>query len=637
MENNPNRQPNSDLPEVPPPGFARYRVVRDTRVSKIYLPGDIAELDPIFAAPHVESGAIIPCPEEGSPDDIPTAVKKYKVVRMLIVPMGLLRDGTIVDIEPRFVKTHVRDGSMNYLCGEVESPPLPPPPPPRDDAEHESDPIFDAPTAEEAEAQKPIPEDIIQKVATNPKMLFAVTKCSFQWFFCVFFWKEYVTKGLAPFHFKFFNIAQDKSIKRASVVAFRMAGKSAILNTAYAVWAIMGIHQKRNVIVVSKTKDMAQKHLKNIRMIIEDNAFLRKVFGPFGEGTEEWRNSLLEIPKYHAQIAAMSLEEGKRGGRFGAIRPDLMIIDDIEDTNSIATQESRDKIWNWLVGEIMALGDEATKIVFLGNIVHEDAVLMRIEKSIQEGRMKGVSYRIPIMKYGPKDEFFSSWPSRFPTREALEEFKSGIPDEITWQREYMLRIVPPDGQIIKPEDIHYSDEEPETDHHYANISHGVDLAISKKQTADYTAIVSGNQIYGSSDYHGSRLYIQPNPINRRMDFEETIKQILVLADGTHHSGTFFVENVSFQQYAIEVLGRKGVNVIGMRPGGDKQARLMVAAKFIKDGSVLFPRTGCEHLLRQLFNLGTEKHDDLVDALVYLILGTLAKGSDLHKIIWLDLN
>jgi len=34
----------------------------------------------------------------------------------------------------------------------------------------------------------------------------------------------------------------------------------------------------------------------------------------------------------------------------------------------------------------------------------------------------------------------------------------------------------------------------------------------------------------------------------------------------------------------------------------------------------FPRAGSEQLLNQLFGFGAEKHDDLVDALVNLILG-----------------
>jgi hypothetical protein len=41
--------------------------------------------------------------------------------------------------------------------------------------------------------------------------------------------------------------------------------------------------------------------------------------------------------------------------------------------------------------------------------------------------------------------------------------------------------------------------------------------------------------------------------------------------------------------------------------------------------VKFPRTGCEQLLTQLLGFGVEKHDDAVDAPVYLILGLVGEG------------
>jgi len=43
------------------------------------------------------------------------------------------------------------------------------------------------------------------------------------------------------------------------------------------------------------------------------------------------------------------------------------------------------------------------------------------------------------------------------------------------------------------------------------------------------------------------------------------------------------------------------------------------------GVVKFPRTGCEQLLTQLLGFGGEKHDDAVDALVYLIFGLVGEG------------
>jgi hypothetical protein len=42
---------------------------------------------------------------------------------------------------------------------------------------------------------------------------------------------------------------------------------------------------------------------------------------------------------------------------------------------------------------------------------------------------------------------------------------------------------------------------------------------------------------------------------------------------------------------------------------DDRSRLQVVAPYIKDGTVLFPRTGCEQLLGQMFNLGVETHDE----------------------------
>jgi hypothetical protein len=57
----------------------------------------------------------------------------------------------------------------------------------------------------------------------------------------------------------------------------------------------------------------------------------------------------------------------------------------------------------------------------------------------------------------------------------------------------------------------------------------------------------------------------------------------------------------------------------------------VAARYIKNGVVKFLRIGCEQLIRQLLGFGVEKHDDSVDALVYLILGLAGDGIEEQKV------
>jgi hypothetical protein len=80
---------------------------------------------------------------------------------------------------------------------------------------------------------------------------------------------------------------------------------------------------------------------------------------------------------------------------------------------------------------------------------------------------------------------------------------------------------------------------------------------------------------------------------------------------------------AYQQAAIEE--RRAFNVQAMHPIKDKRARLGVAARYIKLGIVKFPGKGCEQLITQLLRLGSEKHHDAVDALVYLNLGVIGDG------------
>ena len=61
----------------------------------------------------------------------------------------------------------------------------------------------------------------------------------------------------------------------------------------------------------------------------------------------------------------------------------------------------------------------------------------------------------------------------------------------------------------------------------------------------------------------------------------------------------------------------------------------MVAPYIKNGAVRFPRTGCQELLGQTFDLGVESHDDLNDALVYLLQGLVSQGLELPKIHWIE--
>ena len=66
-----------------------------------------------------------------------------------------------------------------------------------------------------------------------------------------------------------------------------------------------------------------------------------------------------------------------------------------------------------------------------------------------------------------------------------------------------------------------------------------------------------------------------------------------------------------------------------------RSRLQTVAPLIKNGTVLFPRAGCEELLGQVFNLGVESRDDLCDGITTPLQGLMSLGLQLPKIHWID--
>ncbi len=81
-----------------------------------------------------------------------------------------------------------------------------------------------------------------------------------------------------------------------------------------------------------------------------------------------------------------------------------------------------------------------------------------------------------------------TWHAKYPTQEAIDRTRDELGD-IGFRREMLLQVMPEEGQDVLPADIHYYDSPPFDDGNH--LAHCVDLAISTKESADYTAIVSG--------------------------------------------------------------------------------------------------------------------------------------------------
>jgi hypothetical protein len=215
---------------------------------------------------------------------------------------------------------------------------------------------------------------------------------------------------------------------------FRGSGKSTILNLCYSLWSILGRQQKKFVVIISRTKEQSLAQFNNIKIELETNELLKHDLGPFKAESEEWGSHSLELPHFGAKIMMISALHGMRGLRHGPRRPDLIICDDIEDTVSAGSKEQRIRLYQWFMKEVVPAGDDGTKIIVLGNLLHEHSLLMRLRSSIKKKGMKGIFKAYPILDDNNK----ILWPGRFKSAEDIEKLKRRVGDEQIWRGEYLL-------------------------------------------------------------------------------------------------------------------------------------------------------------------------------------------------------
>jgi len=410
------------------------------------------------------------------------------------------------------------------------------------------------------------------------------------------------------------------------------------MSLSYPLWAIMGDQQRKHVLITSRTQAMVKRIFDNLRKELSENTVLKSDMGPFKSERTKWGGGTLELERYGARITVASVEEGIRGIRHGKYRPDLIIADDVEDLGSVRTREGRDKTYDWFNGDLIPAGSKNTRIIVIGNLLHEDSLIMRLREEIKGGKRDGVFKFYPLFDNNGN----CLWSGKYPDKKSIDDEKKKLGDLAAWSREYLLKIISDSERAVHPSWIHYYDNLPprrsadrSLDFQYVAIA--VDLAISEKESADYTAVVCG-AVYGREK--NMRIYILPDMINKRMDFptaKRTVAEWYTAFRDKGYPVKLWFDNTSFQEAFGQDLKYMDIQAEGCpTQGGDKRTRLSMTTHLMQEGRLLFPRTGVKQLIIQLIGFGVEKHDDLVDA--YTILALMAmkynKPDDTPiKVVW----
>jgi predicted phage terminase large subunit-like protein len=166
-----------------------------------------------------------------------------------------------------------------------------------------------------------------------------------------------------------------------AIAAPRGEAKSTLVSQLFVLWAIIcGI--KHYPVIVMDSIEQAYPMLEAIKAELVYNPRLLMDFPDVCGAGRVWQmGTILTRNDIKVQVAG----SGKklRGLRHGPYRPDLVVLDDIENDEQVRSPEQREKLENWLKKTVLPLGTAGGKldVIYIGTILHYDSVLSRTLKN----------------------------------------------------------------------------------------------------------------------------------------------------------------------------------------------------------------------------------------------------------------
>ena len=200
-------------------------------------------------------------------------------------------------------------------------------------------------------------------------------------FFAETYFPHYLTRAPSLLHEHLFarlpEIAAGGGGAREVVIAPRGAAKSTLVSLIYPLWrAITG--RTRYALVIMDSWAQAVLQVEAIKLECEINPRLAMDFPEIAGAGRVWREGEIVL-RNQVRIQGAGSGMKLRGRRHGPHRPDLAILDDIENDEGVRSPEQRDKLEAWVLKSVLRLGpaDGSIDLFQVGTVLHHDAVILR--------------------------------------------------------------------------------------------------------------------------------------------------------------------------------------------------------------------------------------------------------------------
>lgn len=177
------------------------------------------------------------------------------------------------------------------------------------------------------------------------------------------------------------RIVASRSGQRDVIAAPRGEAKSTKISMSFVLWCIVTGRLWYPIIVMDAFEQAAEM-LEAIKAELEANPRIRSDFPEACGPGKVWRAGVI-VTANGRKVEAFGSAKKIRGRRHGAHRPDLAILDDIENDENVTTPAQRDKLQKFVTAGVLNLGppDDSMHAILVGTVLHYDSVLARFLKN----------------------------------------------------------------------------------------------------------------------------------------------------------------------------------------------------------------------------------------------------------------
>lgn len=367
-------------------------------------------------------------------------------------------------------------------------------------------------------------------------------------------------------------------------------------------------------VIVSATYKQAIEFLRTIMDELMENERLQVDFQikTFDKATED-ELIVRMADGYKFRISARGVDQPIRGLKWGSKRPNLFLLDDVEDDEAVESKERREKLADRVHNSLIPAGSDRAKTRHYGTIMHFDSLL---ENHLKAPSWHGIRYRA----HEGYDDFTNIlWPEKFPESRlrAIRQryIEQGNPDG--YSQEYLNHPISEQDAYFRrtdilpiPKDVLQAIRDGEIPlRKYA----GWDGAFSKEERKDYSVCV----VVGVDEL-GNKYVLD---IRRgRWDTKEFAQEVFAV-ETEHRPDWHGMEKgghyLAIQPYLDDLSRRRSIypQFIPIPSHKDKRIRAKVWQGAVAAHHVFYD-TDLQHfqaLFDEMVRFPKGEHDDTVDA------------------------